>query len=125
MTIRISFDSDAPERDVRSLGDWLRNEPAIRQHARITLENAQPEPGRMGTALEAIQLAVDSGFSLANLALAISAWRRSRVTSPPIVVNGTVVLDSTKIDAEEIARELRAGAVANEMGGAEDGASQS
>jgi hypothetical protein len=118
MTIRISCDGEASVRDLQSLGDWLRNEPAIRQHAKITFESAPPAPGRMGTTFEVVQLAVDSAFQLASLAIAISSWRRSRAASPTIVVNGTVVLESTKIDPEQISRELRAG-------GVEDGASES
>jgi Effector Associated Constant Component 1 len=118
MTIRITFAGDAQERDLHSLTDWLRNEPAIRQHAKITIEQSAPKPGKMGTTLEAIQLAIGSGFQLANLALAIASWRRSGASKTTMVVNGTVMLDSTKMDSAQIAREL-------ETGGVENGAAES
>lgn len=115
--IRISVGGDAADRDLRSLADWLRREPAIQHHATISLETPPPEPGRMGAGFDAIQLAVDSAFQLANLAIAIAAWRRSRAATPTIVVNGTVVLDHTKLDPDVIARELRAGGVEDEAAG--------
>jgi hypothetical protein len=111
MAIRITFEGNAGEKNLNSLADWLRNEPNIRQHAKITMESAPPRPGRLGVPFEAIQLAVDSAFSLANLAIAISSWRRSRSETPAIIVNGTLVLDSAERDPEKIAQELRASGV--------------
>jgi len=113
MTIRITFVGDAQERDLHSLTDWLRSEPAIRQHAKITIDQSAPKPGQMGTTFEAIQLALESGFQLANLALALASWRRSGASKAAIVVIGTVMLDSTKTDPAQIARELEAGGVEN------------
>jgi hypothetical protein len=115
MAIRITFEGGAGEKNLQSLADWLRNEPAIRRHAKITLESTSPQPGRMGVPFEAIQLAIESGFSLANLAIAFSSWRRSKGETPAIIVNGTLVLGSAERDPEKIAQEMRAS-------GVEDGA---
>jgi hypothetical protein len=111
MAIRITFEGAAEEKNLQSLADWLRNEPAIRRHAKITLESAPPRPGHLGVPFEAVQLAVDSAFSLANLAIAISSWRRSRAETPTIIVNGTLVLHSAERDPEKIVQELRASGV--------------
>jgi hypothetical protein len=118
MEIRITFEENAREKNLQSLADWLRNEPAIRQHAKITLESPPPRPGHLGVPFEAIQLAVDSAFSLANLAIAFSSWRRSRPEAPTIIVNGTLVLGSAESDPEKITRKLR-------DGGVEDGVAES
>jgi Effector Associated Constant Component 1 len=118
VTIRITFVGDAQERDLNSLADWLRNEPAIRQHAKITMEQPAPQTGQMGATFDAIQLAIGSGFQLANLALAIASWRRSGASKTTMIVNGTVTLDSAKTEAGQISREL-------ETGGVEDGAAES
>ncbi|MBT2492685.1 hypothetical protein J7E96_30080 [Streptomyces sp. ISL-96] len=38
---------------------------------------AAAPPGSMGYAFDALQLALDSSFSLANLVVAVAAWRRA------------------------------------------------
>jgi hypothetical protein len=119
MAIRISFEENEGEKNLQSLANWLRDEPALRHHAKITLESAPPLPGHLGVPFEAIQLAIDSGFSLANLAIAFSTWRRSRpqAPTPTIIVNGVVMLDGAELDPGKIAQQLR-------DGGVEDGAAK-
>ncbi|GLY78753.1 effector-associated constant component EACC1 [Actinoallomurus iriomotensis] len=86
MEIRIGFEGKDPEREITSLGAWLKGRPTIVQSARVTLEHARPGSGQMGTAFEVVKLALESGFSLGNLALAIASWRRTRTSTPPLVI---------------------------------------
>lgn len=76
--IEVRLDKGESEDDLRSLCDWLRDEPEIRRHANVTLVTGVPEPGGLGASVEAIQLIVDAGFQLANLALAFAAWKATR-----------------------------------------------
>lgn len=59
----------------------------------------------MGAAFDVIQLTVDSGFQVANLALGIAAWRRSRPAPPVVAIerSGTRI-EVTSADPELIAR---------------------
>jgi hypothetical protein len=57
-----------------SLLNWLNENQYIKDNARLTVK--PPAPGvTMGTGLDVIQLALSSGFDLANLVLAIAEWR--------------------------------------------------
>jgi hypothetical protein len=109
VVIQICFDSKDPERDLIALNDWLNGESDIVRTARVTLEQAPPEPGRMGTAFEVVKLVVESGFSMGNLAVAIAGWRRSRTSTPPLVINvsgRTVRIDGEVTDPARITRML-------------------
>lgn len=112
MLIRIEADEETAERELLVLLDWLRNEPDIRKHAQISLYQPPPEPGRMGVSLEAVNLILSSGFSLANLAVAIAALRRSGGNTAPLVIedgNITITIAGGENDAENIARVLGEG----------------
>lgn len=103
---RVSVDGESSGgEDLRDLTDWLRDDEVVGDSASITVTSAPAKPGDMGVAFDAIQLAVDSGFQVANLVLAVSLWRKAR-SKPPVVVierNGTrVMLDSD--DPELVAR---------------------
>jgi hypothetical protein len=57
-----------------SLFNWLNDDQYIKDNARLTVK--PPAPGAtMGPGLDVIQLALSSGFDLANLVLAIAGWR--------------------------------------------------
>ncbi|MET9386336.1 hypothetical protein ABZY09_36105 [Streptomyces sp. NPDC002928] len=56
---------------------WLRNDEFVGETATVSLPPAPPGPGQMGSAFDAIQLAVDSGFQVVNLALATRPSTRS------------------------------------------------
>ncbi|MFD5318014.1 hypothetical protein [Streptomyces sp. NPDC127098] len=85
-TIQITPEDDPLGQQRRSLLDWLRREPGVREHAEITLLSGAPAArGTMGVSADVIRLVVDYGFQLANLGVAIAAWRaacapRARVT---------------------------------------------
>ena len=57
-----------------SLLNWLNADQYIKDNAQLTVKPPAPD-ATMGTGLDAIQLALESGFDLANLVLAIAKWR--------------------------------------------------
>ncbi|MFB8237513.1 hypothetical protein ACFC58_13275 [Kitasatospora purpeofusca] len=106
---RILVEGDSPGRDLRQLVQWLRQDTAIRTGATITLQAAPTAEGEMGAALDVITLVAQTGFSAANLALAISSWRRTRPSTPVVTIERDgvrVTVDSG--DLVEVARLLRA-----------------
>ncbi|MEE6260121.1 effector-associated constant component EACC1 [Plantactinospora sonchi] len=97
---------DGSTLDLRRLAHWLREKDEIRTTAKIAVVPVQPAPGTMG-ATEVIELVVNIGFSSANLALAIAAWRRSRAQAPVVrieVGERSVVIDVT--DPAEVTRAI-------------------
>lgn len=77
MDIRFRLPDTPDDTNVGQLYDWLRRDRALRISSKISLLPAEPEPGDMGGALDAVQLVLDSGFQLASLAVAIVAWRQA------------------------------------------------
>jgi hypothetical protein len=68
-----------------SLLNWLNDNKYIKDNARLTVK--PPAPDAMGTGLDVIQLALSSGFDLANLVLAIAEWReKAKETAAAISV---------------------------------------
>lgn len=105
MAIQISMSGPGADTELTSLYAWLRDEPDIRRHSQMSLQGAEPGPAEMGTALDIIQLVVDSGFQAANLALAYAAWRATRPKPPKVTLehNGvTVTLDGSESDNFEV-----------------------
>ncbi|MFF9346623.1 hypothetical protein [Streptomyces sp. NPDC014734] len=103
------MDGDSQGRDLCQLAQWLRQDTTIRTGATITLQPAPPTAGEMGTALDVIALITQTGFSAASLALAISAWRRTRPSTPVVTIerNGVrMTVDSG--EPAEVARLVRA-----------------
>ncbi|MEV0399166.1 hypothetical protein [Actinoallomurus sp. NPDC050550] len=107
LSVRIA--SGGSDDDVlRSFARWLGEEPEIRRHAVINGLAAVPGAGDMGGALEVVQLVLDSGFQLANLALAYTAWRSTRSDAPAVTVSrGGVSITLASGDAEVVARLVR------------------
>ncbi|MGW7410377.1 effector-associated constant component EACC1 [Streptomyces sp. NPDC054833] len=106
---RVVIDGQGVAEELRRLTQWLRGDEFVGETARVSLPVAPPGAGQMGSAFDVIRLAVDSGFQVANLALAIAAWRRSR-PSPPVVAiehDGTRV-EITSSDPEVIAHVVAA-----------------
>jgi Effector Associated Constant Component 1 len=113
MSIYIRTDGDAAEGELRSLYQWLLNEPEVRRNSTVSLVSNEPESGQMGAALEAIKLVVESGFEGLNLALAYAAWRATRPARPTVTIerNGTTISlsDADPGDVDKIVRILGAG----------------
>lgn len=95
---QILINSQTMSEDLRRLTQWLRNDEFVGDEASIALSPGPSSQGDMGTAFDAIQLTVESGFQVANLVLAVAVWRSSR-SQPPVVAierNGTrVTVDSS------------------------------
>src|SRR5688500_7216591 len=108
--IRVSIaDDDGAE--ARALYQWLIAEPEIRRGGRLAAEQPAPGGGQMsGGALEAISLIVGSGVSLAQLFMAIAAWRATRPRPYRVTVelpDRTIAIETADPDeALEIARRL-------------------
>ncbi|MFB4318304.1 hypothetical protein [Actinomadura sp. 21ATH] len=101
MAITIRMDGPGADEELRSLHDWLLNDPDIRRHAKISLQSAETRPGQMGGTLEAVQLVVDSGFQTASLVLGYLAWRATRRSKP----EATIERESTRIPLSEASEE--------------------
>ncbi|MFD7922291.1 hypothetical protein ACFV3R_24080 [Streptomyces sp. NPDC059740] len=82
----LTFSAEEPADSQASLHTWLCRDRRVRLHARISLRPVSAPAGSMGTAFDAIQLAVDSSFQLASLILSVAAWRQAcRPRSAPVV----------------------------------------
>jgi hypothetical protein len=76
---------------------WLADDRDLVRSCKISLVQRPPSKGSMGgSALPIIQLLLGSGFSAANLALAIHTWRKSG-TKPQVL----------RIEVQEADRVLR------------------
>ncbi|MDC0771720.1 effector-associated constant component EACC1 [Streptomyces sp. HD] len=89
---------------------WLRQDPDLRQHAKIEL-NPAVAAGAMGT-VDVIDLILSQGFSALNLALSYSAWRHARRAPAPVtlIVTGEplTLADGSEETVQRIAEALRA-----------------
>jgi hypothetical protein len=97
-----------------SLLNWLNDNQYIKDNARLTVK--PPAPGAtMGTGLDVIQLALSSGFDLANLVLAIAEWRgKAKETAAAISVQAgdarSTVLSLDDMGNKNLVRRALAGA---------------
>jgi hypothetical protein len=105
-TLSLFLAEPALEDDVRSLRDWLVEEPKTRHL--IESGQASTSPGRMGTAMDIVQLSVSGGLDLAALALAYVQWRKARRIEQAVMVK---VSDKQVIlvgeDPDELVRQLK------------------
>jgi hypothetical protein len=83
--INIRIADPGNKRAHNSLLNGLISNQYINENAQLNLPDAAP--GAMGPTLDVIQLVLNDGFDLANLALAFAEWRdKSRETAAPIAV---------------------------------------
>ncbi|MFH9587016.1 hypothetical protein ACH4MW_15105 [Streptomyces luteogriseus] len=107
LSVRIAG-GDSDDEVLRSFARWLEEEPEIRRHAVTTWSAAPPGAGEMGGTLEVVKLVLDSGFQLANFALAYTAWRSTRPDAPAVTVSrGDLRITLNSSDPEVVARLLR------------------
>ena len=66
------------------LREWLHEQQAVRQYARIRWADT---PDGTGIGLEALHLNTGSGFSLLQLAVAIGRWREVRQPAPTVLLS--------------------------------------
>ncbi|MBT2395952.1 hypothetical protein [Streptomyces sp. ISL-100] len=90
MIVSVTLPHDEQGRDQRSLLAWFRQHDELRTVTRITPVPAAAPPGSMGYAFDALQLALDSSFSLANLVVAVAAWRRACRPLAAVTIQGEV-----------------------------------
>ncbi|MGC1418264.1 MAG: hypothetical protein WA817_23455 [Candidatus Acidiferrum sp.] len=115
--IKIKVDGPEAQAELTSFYYWLQREDDVRQKAEISLAEAVPSPGDMGSGWEnAVQLVLDYGFQGASLALAYATWRGSRVVHR-FQVTLTTGATSVTVDADdpEVAAKI-AGIVAKDLG---------
>lgn len=112
MHIRVHIPEDDGA-EARALYQWLAGEPSIRTGGQLATEQSDPGDGQMtGGVLEAISLVVGSGVSLAQLLVAIAAWRATRPRPYRVTVelpDRTIAIETADPDeALEIAQRLEA-----------------
>ncbi|SEG73472.1 hypothetical protein SAMN05216223_109118 [Actinacidiphila yanglinensis] len=75
------------EDDLRSLLRWLREDENLagRADGRVR-DGTPPQPGRMGTAFDILQLVIGSGLSAAALVVSVLQWRDARHREPAITL---------------------------------------
>jgi hypothetical protein len=108
--VRISFVAGDREDGLESLSDWLRAEPELA--GRISLTAAEPRPGELGAAVDALVAAVGSGGALSVLAMSLNAWlsqpRRSDVRIRVEGETGRVVeIDADRVDSDRVEALVR------------------
>ena len=111
MTVLLQLRSDEAE----SLYRWLSDEPGARSSGRLAHADSD-DPEEMGTLIDVLTLVIGSGFSAAQLVLAITQWRASRPSPPELVIThthpdgGTTRIEASTPEALETAlRELEQG----------------
>ena len=111
MPIQIRMTGPDADRELSSLYAWLREEPDIRRHARMSLIGPEPGPSDMGAAFDVIQLVVGSGFQTLNLALAYATWHATRPSHPQVTIerdDARITLDGAEPDTvDAIVRALK------------------
>ncbi|MFI2237085.1 effector-associated constant component EACC1 [Streptomyces chrestomyceticus] len=97
MMIQVRLDEAESDLELRSLCEWLADDPAVGRSADVSLRARENGPGRMGLGFDAVQLIVDSAFQLSSLAIAIDGWRRAYAARPKMTVerNGVRVSFAT------------------------------
>lgn len=83
--VQVRVEGDRQETELRSLHDWLRQEPAARR-ARVSLLEQPPPPGAMGSLLDVLQLVTGNGWSAASFVVSVMAWRQTRPRPPRTTV---------------------------------------
>lgn len=71
----VLVDLDGSDDELRSLATWFRDEDELR--GRVTLVPRSIEPGEMGAALDAVQVAITSG-TVGTLVTSLFAWLTHR-----------------------------------------------
>ncbi|MEF3118710.1 effector-associated constant component EACC1 [Streptomyces chrestomyceticus] len=97
MRIQVRLDEAESDLELRSLCEWLTDDPAVGRSADVSLRARENRPGKMGLGFDAVQLIVDSAFQLSSLAIAIDGWRRAYAARPKMTVerNGVRVSFAT------------------------------
>lgn len=111
MALEIRMTGPDSDQKLASLCAWPCEDVDVHSHASISLiRRAEPAEGAMGSAFDAIQLMIDSGFQALNFALAYDAWRSSRRSRPKVTIEhdgAEVTLDERRNTIDVIVRVLK------------------
>ncbi|MGP3921111.1 hypothetical protein OHA25_13525 [Nonomuraea sp. NBC_00507] len=109
MSINIRIAGDHAEQELRSLYDWLRDEPNVRQHAEIRLVSKELNSDEMGDTLDLISLIVTSSLQVPTLVDVISGWIGTRRGRPKVTIErGEMRVEVSGTSAEEVVKILNA-----------------
>lgn len=101
--------ADNAEEELHSFCQWLRDEPYVRLHAVIMLVSPGHGGPRTAGMADVVKLVIDAEFQILNFGRAYVAWRATRRTASPLMVERDgvgVTLDDG--DPEVVARVIRA-----------------
>lgn len=74
--ITLTITNSGPD-ELRTLRAWLTQEEELRGRVTLT-QDGPPEPGTLGTALEALSVSIESGGAATVLIAGIISWIRQR-----------------------------------------------
>ncbi|MFJ1992872.1 effector-associated constant component EACC1 [Streptomyces asiaticus] len=89
-----------------SLYRWLYGDDALERTTEVELREAAPEEGAMGGAWEVVNVVLTHATALANLALALAAWRQNHPSAPPLNAQANGVTVTVHTDDPEAVRRL-------------------
>ncbi|MFF5981425.1 hypothetical protein ACFY78_21500 [Streptomyces olindensis] len=121
MDVRLRLPEDPDGGELKQLYDWLIRDRELRLHADIALcaehgadegvdDEDETSDTTMGDLVDILALALDTGFQMASLGIAILAWRRAQRPRSSVVVerDGTRMTLSAGADPEDVEAFLRA-----------------
>ncbi|MET7331683.1 hypothetical protein [Nonomuraea sp. NPDC005650] len=109
MSINIRIDGEYAERELRSLYDWLRDEPNVRQHAEICLVSKELNPNEMGDTLDLISLIITSSLQIPTLADVVLGWMATQRRQPKVTIErGGVRVEVSGASIDEVVKILNA-----------------
>ncbi|MDX2854434.1 hypothetical protein PV342_39710 [Streptomyces sp. PA03-3a] len=105
MLVQIRVDGSVAEAELRTLYEWLAQEPVVRSTASVSLVERTARPGEMGGWLDAVQLVTDNGWSAASFVLSVVTWRQTRPRALRVVIRrGDIEISLADGSDDEIRR---------------------
>jgi hypothetical protein len=95
--VYLRVDGDGPD-SVRSLRSWLQADRTVREHGDLRWADAGSAE-HQGVLIDVLELAIGSGLSAVQLALAVAQWRDSRHPKPIVTITREAA-DGTSIRIE-------------------------
>ncbi|MFD4700943.1 effector-associated constant component EACC1 [Streptomyces niveus] len=106
--MRVEVCVEPADDELRSLLTWLRRDPDIRRTASVEMCEQPPREGEMGAVSDILQLVTENGWSAANFALTLAAWKQTRPRASRVTVRHEDFVDAlTDCSDEEIERITR------------------
>ncbi len=111
MEVTLTVAADRAGDEARSLREWLLGQEELR--GRVRLVDSPPEPGRLGSVVETLAVALGPGGVATATATVLIAWLRRRASDVTITVkkpDGDFELTATNVkgvDAGELAELTR------------------